>query len=502
MFRHLTLAVLIVGLLLAMFAERLGLPAETARSIVFVLAGLALVCLAISTITTRFGVFLGGDGVLSPAEAITLRAALLVMAGTLGALQGLDRTSLLLGLAAGHIAGSLILPAYRFPAHGAAPLPPGLTPGEAALLTAAISILAFALLLGSPMVWSGASGVLGTSTFTGGISPLLLLAAALAVLGGFAAVRVVASAVFLLAFLSVFAPLASEAMREAGHWAEILRRVNTVPNVLPTQAILALPRHDLLSGGVLGFGVAAIAAPAMARLEGRAARVIVPVFALIAAGLAVLLPLLATSRLDQLIAGEIAGQPAARWPGFAFDEGLAGWLAVCGQAPRDAFDVAQVCRNAGIPLPVPAQAIALDPAMKPMAIAVMQGLPLIAGLVWVIVAETALVLVVALCLLTAAAGFSELVLFRLLQPSTLKAGRLALARLSIIALAAGFAMLAPVADPGMARFLLVGAILLMGSVLAGFAIRRLVRAINHWRERRHARAMVTMAQPVAAQPAE
>jgi predicted TPR repeat methyltransferase len=172
-----------------------------------------------------------------------------------------------------------------------------------------------------------------------------------------------------------------------------------------------------------------------------------------------------------------------------FDETLRGWLTVCGSAPADALAAARACGQLDPKVPLDAARLTFDRGLDAPALALSQGWPIILGFIWGLLGPLLEAAALAFLLHAAACGFAERFLFRIVHPRALRAWRLAMMRLSVIAVL-GLLFLAVQAgwraDPAFVRWATAG---LAGTAVMAILVHRLfqgMRAFRVWRQRRAA----------------
>lgn len=239
----------------------------------------------------------------------------------------------------------------------------------------------------------------------------------------------------------------------------------------------------------LGFALGLIAlqpAAAVRSATGRAFAILAGMFVALALG-----ALAGTGQwlLDDLVTHRITGVAPLQWPLFVFDETLRGWLTACGVAPEDAQAAARACASGHPRTLLPAGSLRFDRELGAPALALAQGWPIILGYIWGVLTPFFGLLAVGFLTHAAATGFSERVLFRTLNPVALRAWRLAMARLCLLAGMVGLHAADSTGfrlDPGGFRWIMAGT---TGLALMAMLADRLIALIRFFRARRAAQAI-------------
>ena len=477
MVRNVVLAVLVSILATTMFAERLGVS-----------AGLAVYV----------------TGMVSTARGGVLTAAMLlalVMAACPGDACGLISASSasLANNVAGFWLGLALLPHHQRDAASGAMQCPSLRRDEAVLIAIALAALALlALIMLFPVGLAGFSSQIGFD-FVARPEIAVTLAGLIALAGGGSAVLRSTRMLTLLAGLFIVPPALFALFWQDGSAGMIPAGLDVFPVALG--GLISDPASLVRPASLgMGFALAMIAQPVLAAFETRSKRILVAVLAplLLAIGLGIILGL--GGVLDRTVAREMIGAPLANWPVFTFDEALRGWIRVCGSVAQDALDVVEACRARGVTIPLTADAFTVDPALRPTAIAASLNLPIMLGVIWVHLAEIGLLLVMALLLISAGGGLSELALTLPPGKRRLKSTRLFAARLMIVILCFALAFAhrqGLLVDPQLLACLGLGFLFLVGLVVLGAWVRRFAGWLSTRRMRR-----ATISDPDPAPAAE
>lgn len=510
MTRKIVLAVLVAGLAMVLFAERLGIPAALASLLVLSLLGAAVVLTAVLSGTSRLPLFLIGEGAagwlaLVGRHAILSAGGLLMLAVT----APLQASGILVVMVA-YLAGVALCPRHAIEVKTQGIIPPGLRPDEARLLSLSIGLIAaVAVVALGPEVLRLVGGTLARpfieiAGLTLGLTAILLLPG-----GDRGVLRFVAMGLTLAIFF-IFLPFLLETLRDAAEWRSILQ--DPVQRA-GWQALLpgfAFQWADVPLPAVIGMALGLVGAAGHAQVEGRLKRCLAPVFGILVLCLTIALIASSLLMLERVLNLSIAGVLPQRWPLFVFDESLRSWISVCGQVPSDPLDVIEACRTAGRDLPLQRGDIRLDPELRAPAIAAARAMPTMLGVIWLGIGLLLLLTLEMLLLSAAATAISEVLLFRVFHPRGLKAWRLVAARVSILALAAGAILLtrAGYLSGQALLFFAIGALLLVGFVLVAHHLRRIVgwwntRRIQLWPQPANENAAMTPeALPMPVAPVE
>lgn len=481
---HLVLALALAAFILVVLGERIGFgPAGARLAIVGILAQ-TIIAQALISATSRLPDFLDGArdnaflkslggqlvlilaalwtagiaagqpgdlGLFFAGYAATLlllpRAALASLAEPSGAAGDVGGTRLALRFA-GAVA-ALVLASMLFPRLEAMmPLVPGLPAGAARWL---------------------AAGALALPLLLGGLKAAGRLAAQLVLL---------VAVIVLLPFAVEIAGAMLASGQDLARWAEQLAGLaERGASARPAGMALAEARPA-------AFGVAAalIAGASQAHLPGRAPRFLAAWLAAVLAIALLLAALIGKDYLMSIVASEIAGVVPGRWPVFAFDEAIRGWISVCGGRPGDTLEVAQACRLAGVPPPPPAAAISLDAQLMPEALALARGWPATLGVLWRLAEPLIAFAALGLMIHAAASACSEIVLYRMVRPRSLRSGRLALVRLSLLMMLVLVALAGSAGWPLETRLidaLILGSAFSVGLILLAAGLAACLRGLSH-----------------------
>jgi hypothetical protein len=255
--------------------------------------------------------------------------------------------------------------------------------------------------------------------------------------------------------------------------------------------------------GIVGFVLGMLALQPAAPVASRGARIMV-----IGMGVVLALGLSYVARtnaalLADLVSKAIVGAPPAQWPVFVFDEALKGWLSACGTLPDDAAAAARAC---GMPSPrtvLPAGSIIVQSGLAAPALALAQGWPIILGFIWGLLLPFVEMIALGFLLLAAASGFAESILVRLLHPGALRSWRLAVTRLSLIALLGMLAFLRDqglALDPAVFRWALLGTAMMALAAMIAFRLINLARYVQRKRPASGVSAIPAGAAPASDAP--
>lgn len=478
MLRVLILAVLVAGAAMVLFAERLGVPGGLALRLLALLFCGAVLALALVSGTSRLARFLGDDqaqGLLAAGagQAVLLGAAIMV------ATQMAPFTLwLVVAVMIGFLVTASLMPRLLSRVDQPATTLRSDETSIALVLAAVMASAAIVIVLPQFAALPSARLIATGAQLAFWMLPLVAI---LAVPGGFALLRIVGPLALTLVIPFVFAPTLVEIIREAsalrGEFSPLRLLAPMVSTALdlPPEPLVALAM-PLVSGAVAGL----LAAEERHLVAGPARKVLLPGVAVVLVGFGAIFVWLLGQEFERILLAEFAGQMPQRWPVFAFDEALGGWLTVCGRAPVDAFDVAQACRLSGVALPLPREALTVDPVLQMSALAASRSMPVMLGAIWNALPWLMLAGAVMHLLLRASVNLSEVMWYRLLRPKALKAWRLVAARLTLIALALAMARIGPeaMAWKPLAVTLVLGAMIALFFVLIGAILRRLVGVLN------------------------
>lgn len=491
----LVVALSCAGFGLLVFGERMGLGAQLAAWGVAGIFILATLVLALSSMTSRLPRFLAGAERGAALGLAAVVACLLLPGATAGA----DLAGAMIALGAGFFLALLLAPFNPWRQREGEGLvgqggdrDPG-RDGRGALgvFMVAVVIAAGAIALDRfPLALDRLVDATGWPRAIARVTALGLVTL-VALLGGLHGLARAARVLIIIALVTAAVPftlfLAGEFLDQFN--ATLLRHLAESGLVNGREALKALSPRVEWPALALGFALGLIAlqpAAAVRNPAGRAFAVLGGVLVALALG-----ALAATGQwlLDDLVNHRITGAAPLQWPLFVFDETLRGWLTACGVAPEDAQAAARACASGHPRNPLPAGSLRFDRELGAPALALAQGWPIILGYIWGLLVPFFGLLAVALLAHAAVTGFSERVLFRALNPAALRAWRLAMARLSLIAGMAGLYAADRMAlrlDPAMFRWLLAGS---AGLAFAAMLASRMIALIRFFRARRAARAL-------------
>jgi hypothetical protein len=488
------LALVLAGLSLLVFGERLGLPAPIAASGVF----LVLVCggcaVALAATTTRLPLYLGAKAGPTALLALALGSIPVAILLPLSLRVDLVEGGVFL---AGFAVGALVFP------HCPKPFwrPARDILGLSSLLVAMLLLLA---------ALPGSAPLVQFHTGTGPKAALLviLLPGFAVLLGG--AVGVVRLAGFLAGtfLLMVVVPLGVDALSTSLLYDAIQTGMRFVLEHKPDEMVTKL--RLLADGGekakfgwvfAAGLALSLPFSTFLMQVEKHYARLAASLLTVLGMGFIVILGVLCAQAFQTMLMTEIAAVSPNLWPPFVFDERISGWITVCGIAPNDAADVVRACKEgAGKAMTSAADTgLILDTRLAAPAFAMWRGWPIVFGLLANMVLPFLLLAGLAMLLNHAAVRFSEIVLHGWLLPHALKTMRVSLARLSVLGMMAGFGLWLR------NGYTLPRAMLEIGLVAAAcFCVlayfMALLAFIPGWYQRRAAHEAATRAAPAPATP--
>lgn len=455
MFAPLVFVMSLFGFAFLVIGERMGLQTGLAAGALAAVLLAALASLGLAAVSSRLERYLGAAGTAGAGGAALRGAALLL---TLGAFAPLPGGGMV--LAAGFPLGFLL--AHRVEATMPARRG-GLILARFAL---AVVFLALAWLVWPPLTGALAE-VLGVSTSGArlGVAGLVLL---LLLPGGARGADSAGRALIWLILLLAVLPLTLHlALAVAGRGDPLTLEAFAALAQQAPGAIraLALPASTLVAGAAAGYAARGGATmPARAAALGLAGTL---ALAALVAGAA----LFAQTYLADIIAQRILMASPGQWPGFLFEDGVRGWLIACGKPLEDAAGLARACpatRPGGTEITFLAalQAPALARAMQ---------LSVLFGTLWKLLPVLLGIVGLTHLMLRGASLASESVLHGVLNPTGLRSWRLAMARLTLIALV-GAVLALPKSLAGPA-----GALDALLAAAAGVAV--LAAGVAHWPRR-------------------
>jgi hypothetical protein len=481
----LCLALLVACLILVAFSERMGLPGPVASELVRGLIALCCLALALLSATSRLMHFFDGDRPSLLFGRLALQACLLMGALPLFPVLSLNEPAAALALATGYLLAMVLLPPrYRTTLGPEADRPFENGPDRSWFLGLATGVAALGLLLMSIEPLTRELARVAGFELRALAQPVLGFLVLLLILGGANALSRLARAAIVLSILFVVLPLGAEMAVERAstgvdQWREMVANAKELALPWVKEALSLKFLEAFVTGVALGL-------VGLALLSGEVGPVRRGGFALVAIGLASVFAVFFAAemmRLDALVRDVLQKTSPTAWPLFTFDEAVRGWLKACGTAPSDAVDVLQACRRLGLGGMVPPEQMQVETAMAGPVLAVSRGWPAIFGLIWNLLPLLAALIFVAMLLQAASLSFSETVLFRALRPRLLRAGRLASARLVMIAIAGAIAYNPRPAEPKFVFWLLTGAALLAGTVWMADRLLALRRRLAGWVKR-------------------
>lgn len=412
----------LLGFVLLMIAERAGLSASIGLAGMYALLALALLARGLGSVTSRFPRFAegasaesGGPGSLT----LVARCACVLVALAVFSPSGVELRALAPGFVAGFVLAHL---SWRWLSE------PVLAARLARLLLGlALALLAFVLL--RPALEQLSMALLQGSLKTRWVFGVLALVVLLP--GGLLAVSRVQRMVLALVLVVALVPVAALMIMAAMERGDPLA-IEMLGSILPLAQQSFGRFHPAPSGLLIGV-VGGLAARGSGVVSHKAAGIGLA-GALLVCAVLVLLHLASAEWLARIVGQRIAGVAPAAWPVFVFEPELAGWLRSCGVLPADPLAVARACKLTGAQsVPRPSDITFLAPLSLP-ALAVSNRLPVMLGELWTLMP----LLVGSVGLLSvlhgAALAVSESFLFGMLNPSGLQSFRLAMARLSLLAL--------------------------------------------------------------------
>lgn len=501
----LVVALSCAGFGLLVFGERMGLGAQLAAWGVAGIFILATIVLALSSMTSRLPRFLAGAERGASLGLAASVACLLLP----GATAGVDFASATIALGGGFLAAALLAPFNPWRQREGAGLvgqggdrDPGQdSRGALAVFMVAVTIAAGAIALDRfPVALDRLVEATGWPRALARTSSLGLVAL-VALLGGLHGLARAARVLIIIALVTAVVPFmlffAGEFLDQFN--AAFLRQLAEGGLESGRAALKTLSPRAEWPAFALGFALGLIGLQPAAAVRSTTGRG----FAILAGMLvALLLGALASAGqwlLDDLVTQRIAGAAPLQWPLFVFDETLRGWLTACGAAPEDAQAAARACASGHPRNLLPAGSLRFDRELGAPALSLAQGWPIILGYIWGLLVPFFGLLAVGLLAHAAATGFSERVLFRTFNPAALRAWRLAMARLSLIAGMVGLYVADSLdvrLDPAMFRWMLAGS---MGLAFTAVLASRMIALIRFFRARRAVRALPAPAG-AAAEP--
>ena len=503
----LVIALSLAGFGLLVFGERMGLGPQLASLGVMTIFALATLALAFSSTSARLARFVVGRerastlGLTALVAALALFGLLLQPAGPRAWVHGVG---LMAGLILAYVAAPLAM--WRnfvadLALHG--DRDPGVgTRGALPVLMACCVLFCLLMLFDQlPIAIKQLGMITGISHHRLLIS-VMGLVGRVVVLGGLFGLQRIAKALMVIALVTAVLPaglmLASrffdrfdiEAVRQAQ--AGVVGALSVRFNIDLLREIWPAIAIGLVFGLVLNQ-------PAIA-IRHRVLRGAGILFGLLLAALLAILTQTGQTLLKTVIAENITALPPSQWPLFVFDEALRGWLTVCGAMPDDAITAARTCGQTTARMPLDAQRFVFEAGLDSPALALSQGWPLILGFIWALLVPLFNICALAVLLHAVASGFAERILFRTFHPKALRAWRLAMVRLSLMALLGGLYLADGYnlrLDPVFLRWALAG---LTGTALMAILAYRLIQLmqmIRAWRLRR----VRPVSQEVAPVPA-
>lgn len=505
----LVVALSCAGFGLLVFGERMGLGAQLAAWGVAGIFILATIVLALSSMTSRLPRFLAGA---ERGAALGLAAAVTCLLLP-GAAAGADFVGTTIALAGGFLAAVVLAPfnpwrqregsgfvEQRLVGQGGDRDPGHDSRGALAVFMVAVMIAAGVLALDRlPVALDRLVEATGWPRALARTASLGLVAL-VALLGGLHGLARAARVLIVIALVTAVVPFAlffaSEFLDQFN--AAFLRQLAEGGLEGGRAALKTLSPRAEWPTFALGFALGLVVLQPAAAVRSTAGRGLA-----LLVGMLVALALGALARtgqwlLDDLVTQRIVSAAPLQWPLFVFDETLRGWLTACGTFPEDAQAAARACASGHPRNLLPAGALRFDRELAAPALALAQGWPIILGYIWGLLTPFFGLLAVGLLAHAAATGFSERVLFRTLNPVALRAWRLAMARLSLIAGMAGLYVADSLdvrLDPGVFRWLMAGS---MGLAFTTMLASRLIAGIRYVRARRAAR--ITRLPAAAPEP--
>lgn len=486
----LVIALSLAGFGLLVFGERMGLGPQLAAHGVLAIFALATLALAFSSTSARLArVVVGRErasmlGLAALVTALVLFGLMAQPAGPHLWVQGLGLTA---GLVMTYVAAPLAM--WRnfvadLALHGDHDPGAGTRGALPVLMVCLLCLCVLVLFEGMPSAINQLVVITGFG-HTRVLVALLGLMGLVVVLGGLFGLQRIAKALVAIAFVIAVIPaglmLASrffdrfdiEALRQAQ--ASVRAAMSVPVNV----ELLGEIWPAIALGSLLGM---ALNQPAIA-IRHRVLRGAGVLIGLLLAALLAALSQTGQALLKTMIAENILAVSPSQWPLFVFDEALRGWLTVCGITPDDAITAARACGQTTARTPLEATRLTFEAGLEWPALALSQGWPLILGFIWALLVPLFEVCALAFLLHAAASGLAERILFRTLHPKALRAWRLAMVRLSLMALLAALYLADHHGlrlDPGFVRWALAG---LTGIALVAILAYRLIQGIQMMRMR-------------------
>lgn len=496
-------ALSIAGFGLLAFGERMGLGTQLASAGVAGIFVLAATALALGNMTSRLNRFMVG-----PERGSGLGfAALIVVALVFGLRIGLPGSepthspASILAFLAGFVAAFVLVPLNPWrgfegksatsgrPERSEIERGAGTLGALPVLSVATLALSALLLVRYFPIALDEIAEATGWSRkalFAFALASVM----AMALFGGLQALARAALVLILVAFTTAALPffllLMGEILARAG--PEMVSRISesaaTIGAHVPEPGALKAQWPASALGFALGLAVHQPAAPIRTPMRRAAA---------ITGGMGValgfvLLAGIGESQVQDITANRIVAAPPSQWPVFVFDETIRGWFSVCGAIPEDAQAAARHCATNHPRNLLLGTAFRFEPGLALPALALAQGWPIILGFIWALLVPFLGLVALAFLLHAAASGFAEQILFRLLHPRALRSWRLAIARLTLIAMAAALFLMEGYGwrlDPVLFRWALLS---LVGTALAASLAYGMIAAMRAYRSRRVSRA--------------
>ena len=492
MISALVIALSSVGFGLLVFGERMGLGAQWAAwgvAGIFIAAALAL---ALASMTSRLSRFMvGAERGASLGFAASV-AILLLGVATDRAVDASANGAV--ALIVGLVVASLLSPFN--PWRNFSPLAARLhgednDPGKGSRGALAVMMTAglFAALL---IAFQEFPGIIARVVGATGWHPQLIVTAALgllvliALLGGLHGLARTAKVLIVLALATVAAPFLVFIIREFldQFTPEFSRQLVETGFAGVRDGVSGLSLRREAPSLALGFILGVLLLQPASAVPGRAARGLA-----LCGGILLALALGGLARIGQLLLQDIVSQrivgvSPGQWPLFVFDETLRGWLKVCGAMPEDALSAARACASPGARAVLPAGSVLFEHGLDAPALALAQGWPIILGFIWGLLIPLFGLMALGLLLHAGASGLAERIGFRTLAPKALRSWRLAIARLSLLAIAAAlyFCVLRGLRLPQpVFVWALLGA---AGTAFTAMLAARLIGIIRYFRARR------------------
>ena len=408
-------ALVIAAFGLLVFAERLGLPAALAFDVTLLLVVAGGCATTLAATTTRLALYQHQPASLASVLVLALGNTLLACLPPFSVMQNaMDAAAFCAGFAlASLLLPQLGLPAYRFARNG---------------VLVASGLIALVLLLAclpSVMIWFASPAILESWQ----VSLLFIALPGMAVfLGGGAGVQRLAGYVAALLIIMLLLPVMGEALSEQG-----LHPSLTAGGLAVFKTWRTTPLLDHAAAFGIGLAFAAPLQPILMRVEPRRMRLAVTGGTLLGMGGVAILLLILTFAFRGMLETQLAATAPVFWPPFVFEERIAGWITVCGIQPYDVADVLRACTSqgrGGVP------GILLNMQQAAPAFATWRGWPVVFGMLANVLVPGLALCALALHLHHVVACFSETVWHSWLFPHALKSVRLALCRLTVLALVA------------------------------------------------------------------